>query len=68
MVANQRIEVLRKHIREAGKKDPIENYIHTYVHVDKTTGVEYLVLLGGNNFVSICPRYNADGTLRTVSK
>lgn len=42
----------------------IEDYIHTFVHIDKETGVEYLVLFDGNYFRSICPRYNADGTLR----
>lgn len=64
MITEQKIEELRKRIREAAKKDPIENYISTRIYVDKTTGVEYLVLLSGTTFTSICPRYNADGTLR----
>lgn len=64
MTTEQKIEELRRLIRETAKKDPIENYIRTFVHVDKKTGVEYLVLLSGTKFTSICPRYNADGTLK----
>lgn len=42
-----------------------ETYIKSgvYFYVDKQTGVEYLV--GRHNGVTaICPRYNADGTLK----
>ena len=43
-----------------------ERYISSgvlYIYVDEQTGVEYLV--GVHNYVTgICPRYNADGTLK----
>jgi hypothetical protein len=32
---------------------------------DKVTGVEYIKFCSGNGFVTITPRYNADGTLYT---
>lgn len=32
---------------------------------DKVTGVEYIKFCNGNGFVTITPRYNADGTLYT---
>jgi hypothetical protein len=64
MTTEQKIEELRRLIRKAAKNDTIENYLRTVVYTDKETGVEYLVLFDGNYFRSICPRYNADGTLR----
>lgn len=44
------------------------NY-HTLCVVDDSTGVNYVVVAtdlgGGHRSVSVCPRYNADGTLYT---
>lgn len=34
-----------------------------FVHVDKETGVNYIVLYTGHGTGGICPRYNADGSL-----
>ena len=38
-------------------------FVNISVIVDEETGVEYIVF-GGYNRGGICPRYNADGTLR----
>lgn len=63
MTTERKIKELRNKIREAAKDDSPEKYFRTIVHVDKGTGVEYLVLFTGK-FTGICPRYNTDGTLK----
>ena len=38
-----------------------------YIYVDEETGVEYIVY-NGYQKGGICPRYNADGSLRVEKK
>ncbi len=40
-----------------------EYYNSCWIYIDKFTGVEYIVYSGGYDG-GICPRYNADGTLK----
>lgn len=40
-----------------------QGYYYVWIYVDESTGVEYLVYDGGYDG-GICPRYNADGTLK----
>lgn len=40
-----------------------ESYHHIFIYVDEYTGVEYLID-DGYQSGGMCPRYNADGTLR----
>lgn len=40
-----------------------EDYNTCWVYIDESTGVEYLIYMGGYDG-GICPRYNADGTLK----
>lgn len=41
--------------------------VNISVFVDEETGVEYVVF-GGYNRGGICPRYNADGTIKVEGK
>ena len=40
-----------------------QSHHHIYIYIDEHTGVEYLIY-DGYESGGICPRYNADGTLK----
>lgn len=47
--------------------DPVDPLRAISIYVDEETGVEYIVY-DGYNRGGICPRYNADGSLRVEKK
>lgn len=60
-------------------RDTIHEYLEKYNlgsvrftkladYVDEQTGVHYLLVYDENSLNSLCPRYNADGTLMVEEK